>query len=163
MRLISIFIFLCLALSASAQSDITTLILVRHAEKVDDGTKDPALSAEGKERAAKLSKALSNQKIDAIYSTNYARTKGTVSPLASALKLDLTLYDKVTRDNLQKIISANRGGTVLICGHSNTVPLMVNMLAEEELLKQFDESDYENLIIVSVSGSGTVKLTQLKY
>ena len=67
---------------AKAQDDITTLILVRHAEKVDD-SRDPELSDMGKQRAEKLAQVLGSQSIDAIYSTDYIRTKDTCAPVSA--------------------------------------------------------------------------------
>ena len=67
-----IFALFVLTFTTTAQKNtLTTFILVRHAEKVMDGTKDPELKPEGTERAARLSIMLSTTPVDAIYSTNF--------------------------------------------------------------------------------------------
>jgi len=145
------------------QSDITTLIFVRHAEKANDGGSDPELSAEGMKRASRLSEVLAKQGIDAIYSTDFKRTKNTVSPLAARLKLTVVIYTSATAEYLRDIVQKYKGGTVVICGHSNTTPAMVNLLTRSETMKQFDDDDYNNLIIVSVTVDGGAKVTRLTY
>src|SRR5688572_26423263 len=113
MKRLLLLIFLSgLSFVSDAQSTITTVISVRHAEKVNDGTKDPDLSMEGKARAAKLSEILSSQRIDAIYSTDFKRTKDTVQPLADVLGIKPNIYQAMTHDRLREIIKSNMGGTV---------------------------------------------------
>lgn len=151
------------AITARAQSDITTLIFVRHAEKINDGSKDSELSTEGKDRAAKLAGLLSTEQISAIYSTDFRRTRGTVQPLAAAVNIKITMYEPMKADKLQEIINNHRGGTVVICGHSNTTPAMINMLTGEETFKQWEDADYGNLVLVSIPSTGKPKVTRLRY
>ena len=81
-------ILLCLLISGTiqlhAQNDVTTFILVRHAEKSTDDPRDPSLSEEGIKRAEALKTMLSQADIAALYSSPYKRTKGTVQPIAEA-------------------------------------------------------------------------------
>ena len=149
--------------TVSAQSDITTLIFVRHAEKVNDGSKDPELTVEGKDRATRLAAMLSTQPVAAIYSTDFKRTRNTVAPLAEAVNIKLSLYEPMKLAQLQELIGKHKGGTVVICGHSNTTPAMINMLTGEETFKQWEDSDYGNVVIVSVPTSGEPKVTKLRY
>ncbi len=128
----------------------TTFILIRHAEKEATGT-DPHLTKEGEERAKRLASMLEQQHIDAIYSTNYNRTKSTVKPLADAKGIQIQIYDK------QPDI-ANLGGTVVIVGHSNTIPALANLLIGKEQFKAFDDHDFGNLLIIK---DGSV--THLRY
>ena len=53
---------------AAQQNPITTVFLVRHAEKVADGSSDPALTKEGTARAEELAYLLKHVKLDAVYS-----------------------------------------------------------------------------------------------
>jgi broad specificity phosphatase PhoE len=140
-------VFVFIGFSASAQ---TTFILVRHAEK-ENVANDPGLSPEGQARAMALAKLLGKQKIDAIYSTNFNRTKSTVKPLADSKALQITVYEK------QPDVAAMKG-TVVICGHSNTIPALANQLIGKEQFKTFDESDYGNILIIK---DGSV--THLRY
>lgn len=136
----------------------TTFIFVRHAEKADDGTDDPPLNAVGNERAASLADHLEETNITAIYSTDYKRTRQTVQQIADTKGLKIQLYNPNNGQLFQNMIDKESGGTVLISGHSNTTPMLVNRLIGEERYQQFDESDYDNLFIVMATevGNGTV-------
>ncbi len=164
-RLSLLFVFLIsLALGASAQKQSTTFILVRHAEKSKDDPKDPSLNEEGLQRVEKLGQLLSAQSIDAIYSTPYKRTMGTVQPLAEKHGLEIQNYDfKGLNEFLGGIIRKYPGGTVIISGHSNTTPYLANILIGEEKFEQFDDSDYGNVLVISASEVGTGKVTILRY
>jgi broad specificity phosphatase PhoE len=158
-KLLILLVFACA--SASAQ---TTFILVRHAEKESAGTdqmmaKDPPLSKAGQERAQSLVRLLEKQRVDAIYSTNYNRTKNTVKPVADAKGIAVQTYESLKVDEL---IEKHKGGTVLICGHSNTVPGFANTLLGKKTFENFDDSDYGNFIIITVSSEGRT-LTHLRY
>jgi phosphohistidine phosphatase SixA len=140
----------------------TTVYLVRHAEKADDGTRNPPLSDDGIKRAQKLSEMLSTSGVTAIYSTDYKRTKSTVEPLAKANNIVIKLYEPMKEDELKRIIEDNRGGVVVICGHSNTTPWSANFLAGTKL-DGFKESDYGNLLIVTLWDFGKASLTRVSY
>lgn len=53
-RFICFCVFLLIGFQAQSQLKVTTVILVRHAEKMVDCTRDPELSPAGKERADRL-------------------------------------------------------------------------------------------------------------
>ena len=146
------------AQSAKQQQETTTFILVRHAEKVDDGTTDPPLSNEGRERATRLAEHLKETRLTAIYSTPYRRTRQTAEPISAQKDLRIKEYEPFSPNTLQNILAEERGGKVLIVGHSNTTPLFVNRLIGAELYAELEESDYENLFIVTVTDmeKGTV-------
>lgn len=138
----------------------TTIFLVRHAEKGDDGTRNPPLSEDGVKRAQRLADMLSNSGVTAIYSTDYKRTKDTVQPLANATQLSIKLYTPMSEAELRKIADDNQGGVVVICGHSNTTPWSANILAGTKL-ENFAESDYGNLLIVTVLDNGKTSMTRI--
>ena len=130
----------------------TTIYLVRHAEKADDGTPDPPLTARGKKRAQLLSEILLDKNIDRIYSSDYKRTKQTAIPLSRAIKVAIASYDP---RNLPEIVGdLNNAGdqNILVVGHSNSTPSLANLLLEREEMEKFDESDYDNLLIVTIKG-----------
>ena len=89
---------------AQPKHEITTLILVRHAEKDNDGTKDPGLTDEGKDRANQLVSILRETQINAIYSTNFKRTMSTIQPLAQAKGLAITTDDPMKGEEMDKIL-----------------------------------------------------------
>jgi 2,3-bisphosphoglycerate-dependent phosphoglycerate mutase len=163
-RLFVLIIFISAASACFSQNAITTFILVRHAEKMADGSKDPELSEAGKKRAEALAVLLAQTKLDAIYSTKFKRTEMTATPLAKALSLPIQNYDGAKMEEIDAILQKHAGGTVLVVGHSNTTPAIVNYLTGKSEYKNFDDSDYGNLVIVSVTEKGKqVKVTWLRY
>jgi 2,3-bisphosphoglycerate-dependent phosphoglycerate mutase len=151
------------ASSVIAQEKVTTVILIRHAEKMMDGTSDPDLTESGKNRAVLLADLLSKAKIDAIYSTHYRRTENTVAPLAKRHGLIVQNYDGGKMTEVDAMLAKHQGETILICGHSNTTPAIVNYLTgHKDEFKTFDDNDYGNVVIVSrCDGEG--KVTWLRY
>jgi 2,3-bisphosphoglycerate-dependent phosphoglycerate mutase len=130
--------------------DLTTFILVRHAEKADDGTNDPDLTREGEGRALKLAFMLKDTEIDAVYSTDYRRTKNTAKPLAEMQDLDVQQYEPNKPEEILRIIDQHKGKTVLMVGHSNTIPWTANLLLGKKVYDDFKESEYGIMLIVSV-------------
>lgn len=160
--LLFVLIFMLPGIKTVDAQELTTIIFVRHAEKIDD-SRDPELSEEGENRALRLAKMLENMPIDAIYSTDYKRTRGTIGPVAVAKQLDVQFYDPRDHARLDEILVANKGGTVLICGHSNSVPMTVNFYLDEERFEKFLETDYENFIVLTLKEKGDASVLHLKY
>jgi len=160
-KLLGILLFVS---TLSCAQEATTIILVRHAEKASDGTSDPALTEAGVARANNILSLFEQADITAIYSTNYTRTKMTVAPLAGAIKKEITIYDpKNLKEFSLDLLKDNSGGTVIISGHSNTTPTLANLLLGEEKFKQFDDSDYGNLLIITTHGDSDAKLLHVRY
>ena len=159
--LISIFLFVSIL---SYSQETTTFILVRHAEKAMDGTKNPVLTKEGEARAQHLLELLAKADITAIYSTDLKRTRSTVDPLAKSKGLKIQTYEwKSPKALLNKIVEANTGGTVVISGHSNTTPILANFLLGATKFEQFEDDDYGNLLIITTSKVGSGKLLHLRF
>jgi phosphohistidine phosphatase SixA len=145
-------------------------IILRHAEK--DTTvagsqmmqADPPLNAKGQDRAQSLIQEFKKYKISKIYSTNYNRTKSTVMPLANTIGLSINNYDpkqlKTFADELKA--EANHSKTILIVGHSNTSPKLVNLLIKKDQFKDLDESIYDTYWIVTYK-NGKTKAKRMKY
>lgn len=142
---------------------ITTFILVRHAEKADDGTKDPPLTEEGSIRANDLVRLLIETKIDAIYSTPYKRTQETVKPIAEAKGLSVLSYEPMKGEVMDSLLNVHSGGTVLVSGHSNTTPWVANYFLGSESFPNFEDSDYDNVMVLSIIEKGNAKVTWLNY
>ncbi len=142
------------------QADTTTLIFVRHAEKASDGTRNPPLNEEGEQRAVNLFHELTEFDVQAIFSTPYKRTEMTSQPTADSLGLEIITYGlEGIEDFLVKVIQDYKGGSVLIVGHSNTTPALVNMVLGRREFEQIDESQYGDLFVVKATelGSATVE------
>lgn len=138
--------------SSEDQAVSATYILTRHAEKAAEGGKDPILNDLGTQRAERLAGLLKTAGIDAVYSTPYQRTRLTANPLAEFLKLEVLDYDPFAQEDFEKIRKAAQNKKILIVGHSNTIPNMVNQLLGEERFEQLEEMEYDKLFIVTKIG-----------
>ena len=130
----------------------TTYYLIRHAEKdrSDKSNRNPKLTEAGLQRAEKWAKTLKDIKFDAVYSTDYNRTKETATPTAKANNLELKFYDP--RDmKMAQFMKKTKGKTVLIVGHSNTTPMFTNGLLGEKKYDMIADDNNSNLYIVTIS------------
>jgi 2,3-bisphosphoglycerate-dependent phosphoglycerate mutase len=161
MKRLVIFLFiLCAILSCQSNSQESkahiaesNIYLVRHAEKVDDETKDPGLTPMGLVRANRIAQILLDADIDYIYSTDYQRTRLTAEPLSIALGKEVLLYDPSDLKGMVDNLKSHAGKNIVIVGHSNTTPTLTNLLVGEEKYTAIDETDYTNLFIVTQFGN----------
>jgi broad specificity phosphatase PhoE len=150
-----------LAAAATAKAQ-TTIYLVRHAEKAGTvADRDPPLSETGRQRAAILAKMLRSAKLEAAYATDFDRTKQTVEPAAQGAGLTVTTYAS-ERELAEKLKAGTAGKSVLVAGHSNTVPAMLEALGVAEKVT-LGERDYDNLFIVVIGRDGGVSFQRLHY
>jgi len=140
----------------------TRLYLARHAEKADDGTRDPDLNAKGEKRAERLAAVLQDKNIDAIYSTPYKRTRQTAQPLAEALGQSVRTYPPTDMTHVFDFVANHQGGNLLVVGHSNTIPAMANWLLGKEELSQLGEKAYGDLFMISYK-KGKSRLVKSKF
>lgn len=149
----------------SQKTDVkpTVYYLIRHAEKdiTNPNERDPNLTKTGLSRAKKWSEVLKYVHFDAVYSTNFIRTKLTASPTAKANNIEITIYDPNTV-NIKTFKTKNKSKTVLIVGHSNSTPSFVNNLLDKSKYEKIDESVYGNLYIVTIiNGKATSQFLQI--
>lgn len=159
-------LFLMCALFAFSHlhcQEITKIIIVRHGEKALDDPKDPSLSEQGKQRALRLAELLKEEKIDLAFATPFKRTIHTITPLCEVHKVTITNYDARQPQEFKSVIQNNKGKTILIAGHSNTIPNLVNMLIGEDKFPEIDESDFGKLFILHILEEKVVGLTLLNY
>jgi 2,3-bisphosphoglycerate-dependent phosphoglycerate mutase len=149
---------------ASFRRPVTTVILVRHAEKViDPNNNDPDLSPAGQARAQELVRMFADAGINAIYATQYKRTQQTVKPLADKLGLAINQVEaKKTSDLVARIRAENSGGVVFIAGHNNSVPEIIAALGGPTF-PTIPETEFDNLYIVTVYRTGKAKVVKMKY
>ena len=141
----------------------TVIYLVRHAEK--EKTKgDVHLTKEGRARANNLKSILKDEQLDFVYSTRFNRTQETAEPSATQHQLNIQEYDHGKLEAFgQSILDNHRGKKVLVVGHSNTTPKLLNFFMGKEVKEMINESDYENLYVISVSKKGKAKALLLKF
>jgi broad specificity phosphatase PhoE len=146
----------------------TTIILVRHAEKAAEPKDDPPLLTLGEARAAALVDAVRGAGITAIYSTPYKRTQATARPVSEHLGIPVTTFDakagaKSYGDQYAaELLARNRGLVVLVVGHSNTIPSILQGLGIPNAPAIRDE-EYDNLFIVTVPDSGAVRMVRARF
>lgn len=134
-------------------NEITTYYLIRHAEKERNNplNKDPELTEKGKHRAEKWDSFFQKVALDQIYSTDYLRTKQTVKNIAESKNMAIQSYSpKVLYSDDFKRKTA--GKTVLIVGHSNTTPKLVNLIIGEEKYPDMEDNDNSSLYVVTLYG-----------
>lgn len=139
------------------ESKTSTFYFIRHSEKntSNPADKDPDLVEEGVLRAEAWSRVFSLVDFDHIYTTDYKRTRNTALPIAEQKMLPLSYYSPNDFDSV-RFMKKNLGKTVLIVGHSNTVPMMVNALIGKKQYKQINETNYSNLYIINITESGEI-------
>jgi broad specificity phosphatase PhoE len=149
---------------ATFERPLTTIILIRHAEKnVEPGNADPSLSPAGQARAHELVRMFGDSGIGAIYATQYKRTQQTVKPLADKLGIPITQVDANNSPEVIKQIRARHNGdVVLLSGHNNTVPEIIAALGGPRL-PIIPETEFDNLYVVTIYRVGGAKLLKLKY
>jgi len=127
--------------------------LVRHAERDEDGTNDPPISAEGRARAELLAAMLADAGVDRIHATAFKRTVQTAAPMALSLGLDeVEGYDG---GDLAAFSGKLRGagGRHLVVGHSNTTRTLIEVLGGDPG-PAIEEFEHDRLYILTVSEQG---------
>jgi 2,3-bisphosphoglycerate-dependent phosphoglycerate mutase len=148
-----LFLMVCML---QLQAQTSTYILLRHAEKDTSQAgstmmkADPPLTEQGKKRAESLIKVLKAYTPDRIYSTQYLRTQSTVAPLAKKFHQTIEVYDPKQLEQFSNELLAMSGKTIVVAGHSNTTPALVNLLIHENRYPPLDESVYNQLWIVTI-------------
>ncbi|RPE81172.1 SixA phosphatase family protein [Vulcaniibacterium tengchongense] len=151
------------AVDAAAAAPATTFVLVRHAEKARDGSDDPPLTEAGHARAARLARWLERAPLRAVYATDYRRTRQTAAPAAQRHRLPVLGYDakRPPGEFAAELRRAHAGGTVLVVGHSNTVPALAAALCRCEVAPM-SEAEYGRRLRVRVAADGAAVLEETR-
>ena len=140
---------------------VTTVLLIRHAEPGDTPPANPTLSAAGQARAQTLVHVAGSAGVGAIFATELTRTQETVQPLATLLGLSVTQVPAADVAGLVSQIRTNhRGQVVLVAGHSNTVPQIIQELGGGTIASI--DGQFDNLFVVTIHWK-RVKVLRLKY
>lgn len=161
--LIILFSLFCAVNTSAQEAAVSKIILVRHAEKATDDPRDPSLSEKGKQRAVLLAGLLKDVPVDAFYATPYKRTTETISVLATANGKEISKYNPMDKKGISALVQAGKGKTIIIAGHSNTIPPLVNSLIGKEEYPLMDDNDYGKIWILVFKGDELVDRTVLNY
>ncbi len=156
--LLGLFLFTLANNNLFAQHRKLTVILLRHAEKdISEGadTANPELSAAGNLRAQKLVEIINKYQPDAIYSSNYLRTRATVRPLARKRRMMTQIYDPRNLNQMRDLIVSGKIKRIVVVGHSNTTPELANLLIKQDKYKNLAESEYDKIWIIKIKRNKT--------
>ncbi len=149
--------------SLSAQE--TIVILVRHAEKTAEPASDPLLSPVGIARADALLESVRGAGITHILTTTLHRTVFTAAPTANALGIASVPINPRSANHVADVVAAIReraGGVVLVVGHSNTVPGIVNALGGQA--PEICDNEYDNMYVMTLPlAGGTPRVIRSRY
>ncbi|HEX2205527.1 MAG TPA: phosphoglycerate mutase family protein [Longimicrobium sp.] len=153
--------------AAAAQEEATVVILVRHAEKVtvDPNDRDPALTAAGETRARALAQALEGAGVDAVITTQFQRTRNTAKPVADALGITPAVIasgPNLLAQIAEAVRTRHAGQTVLVVGHSNSVPGTIEALGGPKVA-EICESQYANLFVMVLRAGEAPTLVRSRY
>ncbi len=144
--------------------DSTTAVffLVRHAEKAKG--QNPGLTDEGRLRAHRLASILGEAGLEVGFTTAYNRCISTINPLAMRYKLPVVGYEADRQEELiDTLFAKNPGARVLIVGHSNTIPRLLNVLLGEERYENMPEELYDRLFVVFSKGRAQSQVLEFSY
>ncbi len=147
-------LFIALGVWLLTAASTTTLLVMRHAEKAALPADDPPLSPTGEARAAALAehfgRAPKGLGLDSIIVSQYRRTQETVRLLANRLGVPVIVVPaENTELTARRALDENRGGRVLIVGHSDTVPAIVEELSGDPV-PEMSETEYGIVYVVTV-------------
>ncbi|MGB7394332.1 MAG: phosphoglycerate mutase family protein [Pricia sp.] len=130
---------------------VSTYYFIRHAEKdrSDPENVDPELNQKGLGRAMHWAEILDDVSLDAIYTTDFERTTMTAAPTSVKNDITVTYYDP-DEINVEQFKADNLGRNVLVVGHSNSTPELVNAMIGEGKYSQIDDEDNGSLFIVQL-------------
>ena len=157
--------FLLVAAALGCAKAPTTVLIVRHAEKLTNAGGDPDLSPVGVARANALAAVAAHAGVEAAYVTQYRRTKETAAPLHVPMievPVNLSAPGDYPKRLAEAIASHSAGKVVLVVSHSNTVPAIVETLAHVKVPPLAD-AEYDRLYIVALPASGVPRVISARY
>jgi len=185
-RKISALLCLVFASLAPAAGEETLLLFARHAEK-QATPGNPDLTPRGLARSEALAEIAIHWGTTAIYSTDLCRTAQTAQPTAAFLGMPIVIRETGSSsagldqcdppissaaiflgpaissdgDFLNWVIEQHSGSTVLIVGHSNTVPSMLDTLGIAGIAIGDDE--YDRLFMVTHDSERGARMVERSY
>ncbi|RYH09601.1 histidine phosphatase family protein [Tropicimonas sp. IMCC6043] len=141
---IGLWLLVATSVPAAAQDAV---YLIRHCEK-ELSEDDPALTPEGRQRAANWAEMLQHVGLDAVITSNALRTRETGGIIADALGLDVTALPGGDTAGLLDVLEFDHEeDSVLIVAHAETIPGILESLGVMEDVT-IDQSEFDNLFAV---------------
>ncbi len=156
-----------LAIWMLSAASTTTVFVMRHAEKALTPPEDPPLSPTGEARATALAEQFGRAPkgigIDCIYVSEFRRTQETVRPLANRLGIPMIVVPAANPGQVaNRALREYRGGRVLIVGHSDTVPAIVEELSGDAV-PEMDDSEFGVVYLVTVPRFSRAAVTRFDF
>lgn len=143
-------------------SDTVVFFLIRHAEKGEG--EDPNLTDIGFKRAHKLADMMKGQPVDFLFSTSFKRTTATAQYLAMQKVIPFVFYKEEGQyETAELMLSTAKGKKIVMVGHSNTIPALLNYLSKSDKYKDIPHDEYDNFYIASVKEHGKAEILHFKY
>jgi 2,3-bisphosphoglycerate-dependent phosphoglycerate mutase len=155
--------FFCFAFTVATVAQDKIIVLVRHAEKADGASQDPDLSDAGKARAQSLIKRAGKYRPNEFYSTDFKRTRDTITPLAAKRNKKVQTYDPRKAKELAESIMKSPNKRIMVTGHSNTIPGLANLIAKKEVFKNLDDSEYSVLWVIRIKKGKLQRVELFEY
>ncbi len=144
-------------------TNITTLFLVRHAEKVDD-TDESDLTPAGKKRAEKLAALIKSVPLSYVATTKYKRVLNTIGPAATQQAAPFLTYSpKTIQPFLINLLKREKGKNILVGGHSNTIPKCLNVLTNTQKYEDIPHGEYDHFYVVYLKAIGDAEVMEFRY
>ncbi|MBN1441594.1 MAG: histidine phosphatase family protein [Planctomycetes bacterium] len=148
----------------SASAPVSTVIIVRHAEK--DGPSDAPLSPEGELRALRLAEMLATAPIDHLIASDLIRTQQTLEPTSLAhggLPVE-QIDDDAPEEVVRRVLSFPAGTFTVVSHHSYTIHDILEGLGLEGVRSIPVSGDvYDNFFVVLLPAGGCSQLLHLHY
>lgn len=148
-----------LSVLASGPALAQTVIVVRHAEKADNGA-DPPLSEAGQARARALAQVVADAHPSHVFTSTLQRTQMTARLAAELHSVTIKQVgmeagaNSHVADIAARIRALPKEAVALVVGHSNTVPLIARALGFAAAA-DMPECEYDRLIVLDLSGDRT--------
>lgn len=146
---------------ATLSQNASVIFLVRHAERGPDSGDAALLNAAGEQRAKCLAQTLRDSHIAKIYVTDVKRTQQTAEPLAQELHLQPKVVPKSNMRELLRDVRADTKENVLIVGHADTLPAIIQRLGAGNLGSK--DMDYDRMMVVPVVNGKAMPLVSIHY
>jgi len=164
--------FLTLTVAAAScshrESTATVVFVLRHAEKAVGGD-DPPLTEAGLRRAQALIQVVEYANIRAIYTSQFIRTHETAQPLSDKTGVPVTevpvnLYQPgdYGQQLAKEILAKHAGECVVVVGHQNTVPGVIQGLSGQTV-PGLRDLEYGSLFIIVIPSDGAPRLIRAQY
>lgn len=150
---------------ALPQGRAVTALIVRHAERAETPAQDPGLTTAGHARASALADVARKANVTAIITTELLRTRSTADPAAKSLRITPEVVISGDPRHVQRVadaVRAHAGQTVLVVGHSNTIPAIIRELGGKDS-PAICEMEYDKLFVVSLTANGAASVVRSTY